>query len=253
MASDARWSTAVLTGATSGIGAATARHLAADGAAVALLGRREQRLSDLAADLGERTGARVHAEVVDVTQGDSLARAADSIREHLGRVDLVVAAAGVMFPAPFEHADTAEWDRMLATNMHGLLTTNRAFVGDLIAAAADGGPSDLVQVGSVGGHQVFPTYAVYGATKAAVAHLTRNLRSELGPRGVRVKNIEPGLVMTELGDGMQDPRGREGLAEMRRQIGPIEPADIAGAIAFAVAAPPQVNIAELIVLPTRQG
>jgi NAD(P)-dependent dehydrogenase (short-subunit alcohol dehydrogenase family) len=84
-------------------------------------------------------------------------------------------------------------------------------------------------------------YAVYGATKAAVAQLTRNLRAELGPRGVRVKNVEPGVVMTELGDDMQDPGGREGLAELRRQVGPIEPADIADAIAFAVAAPPQVN------------
>jgi NADP-dependent 3-hydroxy acid dehydrogenase YdfG len=239
---------AVVTGATSGIGAATARRLAADGAAVAVLGRREQRLNDLAAELGD-----VLPAAVDVTDRDSLERAADAIRNELGRVDLVVANAGVMYPAPFEHADTAEWDRMLATNVQGLLATNRAFVGDLIAAAEEGGPSDLVHVGSIAGHLVFPTYGVYGATKAAVAHLTRNLRAELGPRGVRVKNVEPGVVMTELGDDMQDPGGREGLAEMRRQVGPIEPADIAGAIAFAVAAPPEVNVAELIVLPTRQG
>jgi NADP-dependent 3-hydroxy acid dehydrogenase YdfG len=243
---------AVVTGATSGIGAATARRLAADGAAVALLGRRERRLGDLAAELGE-TAAAVLSQVVDVTDRDALTRAADSIRTELGRVDLVVANAGVMYPAPFEHADTAEWERMLATNVQGLLATNRAFIDDLIAAAADDGPSDLVHVGSVAGHLVFPTYAVYGATKAAVAHLTRNLRAELGPRGVRVKNVEPGVVMTELGDDMQDPGGREGLAEMRREVGPIEPADIADAIAFAVAAPPQVNVAELIVLPTRQG
>jgi NADP-dependent 3-hydroxy acid dehydrogenase YdfG len=243
---------AVVTGATSGIGAATARLLVADGAAVALLGRREQRLHALAAELGE-TAAAVQSHAVDVTDRDSLTRAAGSIREELGRVDLVVANAGVMYPAPFEHADTDEWKRMLDTNLHGLLATNRAFVDDLIAAAADGGPSDLVHVGSVAGHLVLPTYAVYGATKAAVAQLTRNLRAELGPRGVRVKNVEPGVVMTELGDDMQDPGGREGLTEMRRQVGPIEPADIADAIAFAVAAPPQVNVAELIVLPTRQG
>ena len=244
---------AVVTGATSGIGAATARRLAADGAAIALLGRREQRLSALAAELGELTEASVHAQVVDVTDRDSLARAANSIRDRLGRIDLVVANTGVMLAAPFEDADTAEWDRMLATNLQGLLATDRAFVDDLIAAAADGGPSDLVHVGSIGGHVVFPNYAVYGATKAAVAQLTRNLRAELGPRGVRVKNVEPGLVMTELGDDMQDASSRDGLAEMRRQVGPVEPADIAGVIAFAVASPPQVNIAELIVLPTRQG
>jgi NADP-dependent 3-hydroxy acid dehydrogenase YdfG len=239
---------AVVTGATSGIGAATARRLAADGAAVALLGRREERLRELAADI---TGA--HVQVVDVSDHDSLAGAADSIRRELGRVDLVVANAGVMLAAPFETADTAEWEQMLDTNVGGLLATGRAFASDLIAAAAEGGPADLVHVGSIGGHQVFPHYAVYGATKAAVAHLTRNLRAELGPRGVRVKNVEPGIVMTELGDGMQDAENRERLAEWRRAVGPIAPADIAAAIAFAVAAPPQVNVAELIVLPTRQG
>jgi NADP-dependent 3-hydroxy acid dehydrogenase YdfG len=239
---------AVVTGATSGIGAATARRLAADGAAVALLGRREERLRELAADI-----AGAHVQVVDVADEDSLAGAADSIRGELGRVDLVVANAGVMLAAPFETADTAEWEQMLGTNVGGLLATGRAFASDLIAAAGDGGPADLVHVGSIAGHQVFPHYAVYGATKAAVAHLTRNLRAELGPRGVRVKNVEPGIVMTELGDGMQDAENRERLAEWRREIGPIVPADIAAAIAFAVAAPPQVNVAELIVLPTRQG
>ena len=244
---------AVVTGATSGIGAATARRLAADGAAVALLGRREQRLADLAGELAERTEAGIQPEVVDVTDRDSLARAADSIRDALGRVDLVVANAGVMLPAPFEDADTSEWDRMLDTNVHGLLATSRQFAGDLIAAAAGGLPADLVHVGSVAGHLVFPNYAVYGATKAAVAHLTRNLRTELGPRGVRVRNIEPGIVMTELGDDMLDAGSRERLDEWRREIGPIEPADVADAIAFTVAAPPQVNVAELIVLPTRQG
>ena len=110
-----------------------------------------------------------------------------------------------------------------------------------------------MHVGSVGGHLVFPTYAVYGATKAAVAHLTRNLRAELGPRGVRVKNVEPGLVATELGDDMSDDAGREVLDRMRSEIPSLAPGDIANAIAFAVAAPPRVNIAELIVVPTAQG
>jgi NADP-dependent 3-hydroxy acid dehydrogenase YdfG len=165
----------------------------------------------------------------------------------------VVANAGAMLAAPFETADVAEWDRMLDVNVRGLLLTGRAFADDLLAAAADGRPADLVHVGSIGGHSVFPTYAVYCATKAAVAHLTRNLRAELGPRGVRVKNVEPGLVATELGNDMADPAGREFLFEMRAQIPSLEPGDIADAIAYAVGAPPSVNVAELIVLPTRQG
>ena len=240
---------AVVTGATSGIGAATARRLTSDGAAVAVVGRREGRLRDLAAELG---GDAMHA-AADVGDRDAVEAAADSIRRRLGRVDLVVANAGVMLPAPFEHADTNEWDRMLDTNVRGLLATGRAFAGDLLAAAAAGGPADLVHVGSIGGHQVFPNYGVYGATKAAVAHLTRNLRAELGPRGVRVKNVEPGLVRTELGDHATDAELRESLRGWRDEIGALPAEDIADAIAFAVAAPPRVNVAELIVLPTAQG
>jgi NADP-dependent 3-hydroxy acid dehydrogenase YdfG len=244
---------AVVTGATSGIGAATARRLAADGAAVALVGRREERLRDLAAELGDATGADVVRAAADVSDRDAVQSAADSIRAELGRVDLVVANAGVMLPAPFEEADTTEWDRMIDTNVRGLLATGRAFAGDLLAAAAAGGRADLVHVGSIGGHQVFPNYGVYTATKAAVAHLTRNLRAELGPRGVRVKNVEPGLVRTELGDHMKDTGIRAELATWRDEIGALPPEDIADAIAFAVAAAPRANVAELIVLPTVQG
>jgi len=238
---------AVVSGSTSGIGAATARRLAADGAEVAVLGRREERLRELADEVD------VFPVTVDVTDRAALERAADSIRDRLGRVDLVVAGAGVMLAAPFEEADQAEWDRMLDTNVRGLLSTGRVFANDLIAAAEEGERADLVHVGSIGGHQIFPNYGVYAATKAAVAHLTRNLRAELGPRGVRVKNIEPGLVATELGDHIQNEAGRAGLEEMLSQVDPLEPDEIAAAIAFGVAAPAHVNVADLVVLPTRQG
>jgi NADP-dependent 3-hydroxy acid dehydrogenase YdfG len=244
---------AVVTGATSGIGAATARRLTADGAAVAIVGRREERLRDLAAELEDTSEAEVVRVAADVSNRDALEQAAEAIRGELGRVDLVVANAGVMLPAPFEEADTTEWDRMLDTNVRGLLATGRAFADDLLATAAEGGRADLVHVGSIGGHQVFPNYSVYAATKAAVAHLTRNLRAELGPRGVRVKNVEPGLVRTELGDHATDAGIRESLAEWRDEVGPLPAGDIADAIAFAVAVPPRMNVAELIVLPTRQG
>ena len=239
--------TAVVTGATSGIGAATARRLSADGARVGLIGRREDRLKTLAAEIGG------FAAVADVADQAEMQHAAAAIRAEFGRVDLVVANAGVMLAAPFESAQTAEWTQMLDTNVAGLLWTGRAFADDLLATAADGGRADLVHVGSIGGHQVFPTYAVYAATKAAVAHLTRNLRAELGPRGVRVKNVEPGLTGTELGDGMLDASAREQLAGMREAIAPIAPEAIADAIAYAVGAPADVNVAEVIVLPTRQG
>jgi NADP-dependent 3-hydroxy acid dehydrogenase YdfG len=240
---------AVVTGATSGIGAATARRLAAAGASVALLGRREDRLKELATQIG----AAALPVAVDVADQQAVYAAAGTIRAALGRVDLVVANAGVMYAAPFETAHTDEWDRMLGTNVSGLLYTGRAFIDDLLAVAADGKPADLVLVGSVGGHMVFPTYAVYTATKAAVAHLTRNLRAEFGPRGVRVKNVEPGIVVTELGEGMRDSAARENLAQWREGMEPLVADDIADAIAYAVAAPTRMNVAELVVVPTQQG
>jgi NADP-dependent 3-hydroxy acid dehydrogenase YdfG len=237
---------AVVTGASSGIGAATVSRLAAAGATVAALGRREDRLKQLA-------GPRVLPVVADVQDLAGMRAVADRIRRELGRVDLVVANAGVMLPAPFETADIAEWHTMIDTNVTGLLHTGRVFIDDLLAAAADGRPADLVHIGSVGGHQVFQRYAVYTATKAAVAHLTRNLRAELGPRGVRVKNVEPGLVSTELGDGTSGTAEREQLAGWRASMEMLRDSDIAEAVAWAVAAPARMNVAELIVVPTPQG
>ncbi|WP_433732625.1 SDR family oxidoreductase [Nocardia sp. CA-129566] len=241
--------TAVVTGASSGIGAATARQFAQHGARVALLGRRKDRIEELAAEIG----AAAIAVVADVADQQSVRDAAATVRAAFGPVDIVVANAGVMLAAPFDSAHTEEWDQMVGTNINGLLYTGRAFIDDLLAAAGEGRRADLVHVGSIGGHTVFPNYGVYTATKAAVAHLTRNLRAEFGPRGVRVKNIEPGIVGTELGAGMRDEQQRAGLTQWRSELEILRPGDIADAIAYAVAAPPRMNVAELIVVPTQQG
>ena len=238
---------AVVTGASSGIGAATARTLAEGGARVAVLARRVDRIEALAKEID---GIAVPA---DVTDPASLTRAAATIRAELGRPDLVVANAGVMYGAPFATAEPVEWSAMVDTNVAGLLNTGKAFVDDLLAAAADGGPADLVHVGSIASHEVFPGYAVYSATKAGVAALTRGLRLELGPRGVRVRAVEPGITESELGATMLDTDGRETLEQIRRQVGPIPASDIAEAIAWSAAAPARVNVAQLIVLPTAQG
>ena len=237
---------AVVTGATSGIGAATAQRLAADGASVAILGRREDRLKQLA------TGAMLPI-AVDVQDFAAVQSAADQVHSAYGKADLVVANAGVMLAAPFEKADLAEWNAMIGTNITGLLHTARAFIDDLLEVAAEGRPADLILIGSIGGHQVFPNYGVYDATKAAVAHLTRNLRAELGPRGVRVRNIEPGLTTTELGDGMADAGQKEFLAEWRTSFETLRSEDIAEAIAWSAAAPARMNVAEMVVVPTPQG
>ncbi|MGC0415871.1 SDR family oxidoreductase [Embleya sp. AB8] len=245
---------AVVTGAGSGIGAATARALAAAGADVAVLGRRADRLAALAEECASDVGGGVVLPVpADVCDRAELRRAADRIRARFGPVDLVVASAGVMLGGAFESAETAEWDRMVDVNLNGLLDTGRVFADDLLAAAAAGRPADLVHIGSLGGQRPFPGWSVYCATKAAVAHLSRGLRAEFGPRGVRVKNVEPGVTLTELGDDMQDAASREALGAMRAALTPMSAEDVGAVIAYAVAAPAHVNLAELLLVPTAQG
>jgi NADP-dependent 3-hydroxy acid dehydrogenase YdfG len=236
---------AVVTGASSGIGEATARALAARGDRVAVLGRRTDRIAALAKEID---GLAVTADVTG-----SLDEAAALVRAELGRPSLVVANAGLMLGAPFTTGATSEWQDMVDTNVSGLLRTARAFADDLLAAASPGGPADLVFVGSIASDTFFPGYAVYSATKAAVTALTRALRLELGPRGVRVRNVEPGLTGTELGDTMLDDDLRTGLADMRAALEPIPPSDVAEAIAWSTGLPARVNMAQLVVLPTAQG
>jgi NADP-dependent 3-hydroxy acid dehydrogenase YdfG len=158
-----------------------------------------------------------------------------------------------MLAAPFELADVAEWERMLDVNLGGLLWTSRAFVDDLLAIADDGGRADLVHIGSIAGELAYPGYGVYNATKAAVARLTANLRVELGPRGVRVRSVQPGLVTTELGSDMRDAEQRSAQEEMVRAVVPLAPEDIAEAVVFSASAPDHVNVAELVVVATQQG
>ncbi|MGV9559612.1 SDR family oxidoreductase [Streptomyces sp. NPDC003522] len=244
---------AVITGAGAGIGAATAHRFAAAGAAVALLGRRSGRLDDLAATLREAHSAEVLPLAVDVTDTAALTAAASTIRAELGRPDLVVANAGVMLGAPFDEADTAEWDLMIDVNLRGLLATGRAFTADLLDAAGAGRAADLVNLGSIAAEVIFADYPVYGATKAAVAQLTRNLRASLGPRGVRVRSVDPAFAVTELGADMAHEATRAGLERMRSAITTITAEDVADAITYSVAVPARVNIAELTVVPTELG
>ena len=238
---------AIITGAGTGIGAATARTLSDRGASVALLGRRGDRLAEVADAID---GLVVP---VDVSDPDDLAHAFSTVREQLGVADIVVANAGAMLAAPFEQADRAEWRRMVDVNLMGVIDTAREAVPGLLATAADGRPSDLVLISSVGAHIVFPEYAIYAATKAAVTQLSRNLRAELGPRGVRVHAIEPGMTESDLGLDMASASGRDFLADFKRDNPPIPASAIAETIAWSVALPPAVNAALLEVLPTIQG
>ena len=238
---------AIVTGAGTGIGAATARVLAARGARVALLGRRLDKITSVADEID---GVAI---ATDVSDTELVNKAFDDVRTHLGSPDIVVANAGAMLAAPFHDADRDEWRRMVDVNVMGVLDTARAGLGDLLAAADEGRPADLVLISSIGAHIVLPTYAVYNATKAAVTHLTHTLRAELGPRGVRVRAIEPGMTESDLGHDMAYPGSKEALASFAVDNPPIPATAIAEALAWSVSQPADVNVASMVVLPTTQG
>ncbi|NUR70451.1 MAG: SDR family oxidoreductase [Hamadaea sp.] len=244
--------TAVVTGAASGMGAAIAELLAASGVRVALLARRADRIAELAEKI-VADGGQAIAVATDVTDTEAVTAAADAVRRAYGRVDLVVNSAGVMLPNPITAGREDEWQRMIDTNVTGVLRVIRAFSGDLIAAAADGTTADLVNISSIGAHVTFPDYAVYGATKAALTHLSAGLRTELGPKDVRVTNIEPGLTDTELGRHIDNPALSEQLGGMFEVLGGLSAGEIADLVAYAVSRPRHVNLRQLVILPTRQA
>ncbi|MFF1630795.1 SDR family oxidoreductase [Streptomyces sp. NPDC058272] len=244
--------TAVVTGAASGMGEATARLLASHGVRVALLARRTERLTGLAAKI-EAAGGQALAVAADVTDQASVDAAAARVRAAYGEVDLVVNAAGVMLPNPISDGRADEWRRMLDTNVAGALRVIRAWTPDLIAAAQAGRTADLVNISSIGAHIAFPNYAVYGATKAALTYLSQSLRTELGPRDVRVTNIEPGLTDTELGGHIDNVELAGLLDGMFEALTGLTADDIADLIAYTTSRARHVNLRQAIVLPTRQA
>lgn len=236
---------AVITGASSGIGAATARRLAADGAAVALLARRADRLQDLAAEI-EQAGGRALALTGDVTDPESIAAAAEAARE-LGRVDLLVNNAGVMLLSPFEADRVQEWRQMIDVNLTGVLETTRIFLPQL----RDGG-GDVVNISSVSGRVTFERSSVYNATKFGLGAWSDALRKELAGTGVRVGVIEPGVVATELTTHIGHAETADVYADRYDGVETLQPEDIAGAIHFMVSQPPRAAIAEILVRPSAQ-
>jgi len=237
---------AVVTGASSGIGAATARALAAEGAAVALLARRADRVAGLAEDIGT-AGGRALALSGDVTDEPGLTAAAERVAGELGRVDCVVANAGLMLLSPFAAGRIDEWRRMVDTNLLGVLLTAHAF----LPALREGG-GDVVAVSSVAGRKARPTSSVYSATKWALGGWAEALRQELLDDGVRVTLVEPGAVRTELTDHISDPAIREASAARYEAVDALHADDVARAVVYAVSQPPRVSVNELLVRPTRQ-
>jgi NADP-dependent 3-hydroxy acid dehydrogenase YdfG len=239
--------TAVVTGAASGIGAAIARTLAANGAKVALLARRTERITELAEKI-KADGGQAVAVTADVTSDSSVDAAVAAVHDAFGRVDLVVNDAGVMIPSEVAAASFDVWQKMLDTNVTGLLRVTKAFIADLTAE----GHADLVNISSIAAHRTFPAYAVYGTTKAAVTYLSESLRAELAPKGVRVTNIEPGLVRSELRDNITG-EDKAMLDKMHNDVGILAAEELADVVAYATSRPAHMNLRQIIALPTKQA
>ena len=245
--------TAVLvTGASSGIGEATALALAAEGASVTLAARRKDRLDALADRIGQAGGTALALEV-DVTEQEQAAAAVAATVDAFGRLDTVINNAGVMLLGPIEDAPVEEWDRMVALNLQGLLYVAHAAVPHLLAAAADGPRqvADLVNVSSVAGRIARTGSGVYNLTKFGVGAFSESMRQEFARRHVRVALVEPGAVATELTDHLR-PEVRETVAQRFADMERLEAQDIAESIAFVVTRPRHVAINELLIRPTEQ-
>ena len=238
---------AAVTGASSGIGEATARALVEHGATVALLARRADRLDDLAAQLGRTTS--VH--VVDLSDADAAVAAIGEVVERHGRLDVLVNNAGFGSLAPARGSDLDDWLATTSINLDGLLAATHAALEPLVAAAAGPrGVADVVTVGSDAGRRVLPVGAVYSATKHAVGAFSESLRQELASVHVRVGIVEPGITRTELpGKGEGDTPDIESLGE----LAVLEAADIAEAVLYMITRPPRVAINEILVRPTEQA
>jgi NADP-dependent 3-hydroxy acid dehydrogenase YdfG len=252
MANSLDGAVALVIGASSGIGEATARELASLGAKVAVAARRLERLERLATEIGG-AGHTALAIEADVTEQEEAVAAVDRTVDELGRLDIVVNNAGVMLLGPIEDAPTEEWERMIDLNLKGLLYVTRAAVPHLLSAAEDSerNCADLVNVSSVAGRVARLGSGVYNLTKHGVGAFSESFRQEFADRKVRSTLIEPGAVDTELTDHLRDgvkEQTIERLSGMRK----LEATDIADAIAFAVTRPWHVCLNEILIRPTEQ-
>jgi len=243
---------ALVTGASSGIGEATARVLAGQGAKVAMAARRLERLERLA----EEIGGQGHTALViesDITEPEQAIAAVERTADELGRLDIVVNNAGQMLLGPIEDAPTEEWDRMIDLNLKGLINTTHAALPHLLSAAEDSGRgcADVVNISSVAGRIARSGSGVYNLTKFGVGAFSESFRQEFAARKVRSTIIEPGAVDTELSDHIRDGI-REKTRERFADIEMLKAEDIADAIAYAVTRPWHVSLNEILIRPTQQ-
>jgi NADP-dependent 3-hydroxy acid dehydrogenase YdfG len=237
----------VITGASSGLGEATARLLSAQGAIVVLGARRVDRLQAIADEL-TGNGGKAIAVVTDVADRAQVRRLVDTAVQTYGRIDVMLNNAGLMPQSPLERLKVDEWDRMIDVNIKGVLYGIAAALPHMQTQKA----GHIINVSSVAGHKVGPGSAVYAATKHAVRALSEGLRQEVKPYNIRTTVISPGAVITELPNTITDTEAAERVSKLYDDVG--IPADsFARAVVFAMSQPDDVDINEILFRPTRQA
>jgi len=231
----------LITGASSGIGEATARHLAARGGKLLLGARRTDRLEKLVAEIRE-AGGTAEYKALDVADLDSVQSFADYALETFGRIDVLINNAGVMPLSPMHELKISEWNQMIDVNIRGVLHG----IASVLPHMRERKSGQIINVSSIGGHQVWPTCAVYCGTKFAVLAISEGLRLE--NKDVRVTVISPGVVESELAHTISDPATREAIDDFRKVA--LTPDSIARAMAYAIEQPADVDVNEIIVRPT---
>jgi NADP-dependent 3-hydroxy acid dehydrogenase YdfG len=235
----------VITGASSGLGEATARLLSAQGASVVLGARRANRIKSLADEL-TGSGGKALAITTDVTQYDQVKRLVDAAVQTYGHIDVMINNAGLMPHSPLERLKIDDWNRMIDVNIKGVLYGIAAALPYMKQQKA----GHIINVSSVAGHKVRPGAAVYAATKHAVLALSEGLRLEVKPYNIRTTVISPGAVATELPNSVTEPDIAESVRKIYEIAIPAE--SFARAVAFAMSQPEDVDVNEILFRPTRQ-
>jgi NADP-dependent 3-hydroxy acid dehydrogenase YdfG len=236
----------VITGASSGLGEATARHLAARGATVVLGARRVERLASLVGEITQ-AGGTATAIATDVTNAEQVLRLVDTAVERYGRIDVILNNAGVMPHSPLERLKIADWDRTIDVNIKGVLYGIAAALPHMQRQKS----GHIINVSSVAGHKVRPGSTVYAAAKTAVRVISEGLRQEVKAWNLRTTIISPGAVATELPNSITEADVAKGIGEFYEQNA-ISAESFARAVAFAISQPEDVDINEILFRPTRQ-
>jgi NADP-dependent 3-hydroxy acid dehydrogenase YdfG len=236
----------VITGASSGLGEATARLLCAQGASVVLGARRADRLQALADDLIV-SGGKAHAITTDLTDRDQVKRLVEAAVQRFGHIDVMINNAGLMPQALLERLHIDDWDRMIDVNIKGVLYGVAAALPYMQQRKA----GHMIFVSSVAGHKVGPGFAVYAATKFAVRALAEGLRQEVKPYNIRTTVISPGAIATELPNSVSDSAAAERVQKFYKEVA-IPAESFARTVVFAMSQPEDVDINEILFRPTRQ-